>query len=357
MTLAEIEAELAKPEPFRDFDYPTESGGRAKGGAGTPTVTAVEAAQSEIEVELEEDLVADADLAQLIKEEAPTIELLDQQKVTYLKDEGAKGGLEVAFAVIKVLTPVIIKTLKRRANKTDHGLYPTVIEELLRELCLADLGAWVWTGIKDVALTMWEPNSVPVTEASHAGTYFFEKLAAYKQKQPSLVIDLIGHSAGSIVICHLLATVAQRHAGLKMRNIVLLAPACTMTLLTEEVVSKPERYEKFRMFTMHEDYESKDVLVPGLYTRSLLFFVSGALEGDEVQPLAGLERWLRASAPDDKGKLTKAHDFFNSALTERLVLSKTQATAAPGFRCEATSHGDFDNDLATRESLQFLIAK
>jgi hypothetical protein len=354
MTFAEIEAELHKPEPFADFDHPEASNGRAKGGAGVLSAATVDAERDLVEVELEQELLADPDLDRLVTRQAPTIALLDP-KIKTINATGAKGGVEIVAAVVKVLTPVIIRTLKRRAHKTDHGLYPTVIEELLRELCLANLGAWVWTGMKDAAQAMWSPNAHPITEASHVGTYFLEKLAALKQKRPALQMDVAGHSAGSIAICRMLAA-AQQHPGLKMRNIIFLAPGCTLDLFTAEIVAKPERFENFRMFTMHDDYESKDVLVPGLYTRSLVYFVSGVLEDEDPKPIAGLERWLRADAPDPKNNLAAARAFMNQAGKNRLVLSRTGDAAHKGLQCLAISHGDFDNEPQTLASLQFLLA-
>jgi hypothetical protein len=110
------------------------------------------------------------------------------------------------------------------------------------------------------------------------------------------------------------------------------------------------------MFTMHDDYESKDVLVPGLYTRSLVYFVSGVLEDEDPKPIAGLERWLRADAPDPKNNLAAARAFMNQAGKNRLVLSRTGDAAHKGLQCLAISHGDFDNEPQTLASLQFLLA-
>ncbi len=353
LSMPEIEAELAKPEPFADFDNPEYNLGGAKGGAGPLDEATIDAEQPQLEVELEEDLTADPALEALVTDEAPTIPLL-KEPLKEINPAGSKGGVEIVLVVAKVLVPVVIRTLKRRANKTDHGLYPTVMEELLREVCVADLGATVWNGMKNAAAAMWEPNAGPVTVDSHPGAYFLEKLAALKQKRPGLKVDLVGHSAGSIAICRMLAA-AQRYAGLKMRNIVLLAPGCTMELLYAELVSKPERFEKFRMFTMHDKFESADALVPGLYTRSLIYFVSGVLEDESPKPLAGLERWLWAAAPDAKGNLAPIRVFMAGA-EDRLVFSTTGEGALSGLRCLAISHGAFDNDETTLESVQYLIA-
>jgi hypothetical protein len=128
-----------------------------------------------------------------------------------------------------------------------------------------------------------------------------------------------------------------------------------MDLFYEQIVSKPERYENFYMFTMRDEYESKDVLVRGVYTRSLVYFVSGVLEDEVPKPLAGLERWMRADVLDRSGRLARIREFLNQGQGDRLILSKTEATALQGFQCDAISHGDFDNNPATLGSLRLII--
>ena len=59
---------------------------------------------------------------------------------------------------------------------------------------------------------------------------------------------------------------------------------------------------QFRMFTMTDDAERKDGLLPVVYPRSLLYFVSGLLEtgpdgkGEPGDPLVGLSTLLRPGA-------------------------------------------------------------
>jgi hypothetical protein len=354
LTDAEIQAELGKPAPFADFDFPEQSLGRAKGGAAVSSAM-LDAERPLIEEELEQDLIADTELGALVATEAANNPVLEDTLKDLDTAEAARGGLEVTLALAQLLLPVVLRSLQRHAKKLDHGLFPTVVEELLRQLHLADLGAWVWTSMKDLAQAMWAPNLGPVDANSRVGTYFLHRLAALKQKRPGLAIDLVGHSAGSIAICRLLAA-AGRYPGLKVRHVIFLAPGCTMGLFHDEVVSKPERFETFRMYTMHDDFETRDILVPGVYSRSLVYFVSGVLEDEVPKPIAGLERWLRDEAHDPRGILAPVRAFMRQAGADRLVLSKTADTAVAGLRSLAVAHGAFDDDSATLESLQALIA-
>jgi hypothetical protein len=256
---------------------------------------------------------------------------------------------------VKLLAKVAYAVILRFVRGRDHGLYPTVVEEVLRELYLADFGAWVWSGMKDVAGAMWATNQAPINDDAHVGSYFLDKLAAYQKSNPGLAVDLIGHSAGSIAICQMFRAAAHRGIALSVRNVIFLAPACTSELFHQEIVSHPQRFAAFRMFTMSDAYESKDQLVPGVYTRSLLYFISGVLEQEADVPLAGLQRDLSEKPPYDAANLISIATWLQDAGKNRIVLSVTSGST-PGLISASTTHGDFDDDPLTRESLKAIIA-
>ena len=229
------------------------------------------------------------------------------------------------------------------------------MEELVRELYLDDLGAWVWGGMKQAAAQMWLPNSGPLDADSHPGSLFLEQLAALQRERP-LRVDLVGHSAGSIAICELLRANAERGIGVKIRNIALLAPAVRSDLFHAQIVSHPERFERLRTYTMSDAYECQDSLVPYVYTRSLLYLISGILEPDQVDcPLAGMERYLSGDAPYDTQLLTDISTWICEPDRDRLALAVTSDQAPAGMRTESRKHGDFDEDPTTLDSLRQLI--
>jgi len=75
--------------------------------------------------------------------------------------------------------------------------------------------------------------------------------------------------------CNLPSSAYGRAGGpkVKVRNVLLLAPAARADLFYDEIVSKEDRYEALRIFTMSDNYECKDRLAGPLYTRSLLYFI------------------------------------------------------------------------------------
>jgi hypothetical protein len=338
---AEIEAELARERPFDDIDLAHPSG--AKGG-GVPASPQLE---HQVQAELELELSADPELRSLLAERRDGGELLRDELAAPVAP-GAKGPVSITSAAA-ALARVVVRCVGRWNAGRDHGFYPTLMEEAVRELYLDNFGAWAWGNMKEIAEQMWLPNGDELGPDSHPGTLFLEELAKLQQERPGLVVDLVGHSAGSIAICHLLEANAERGIGVRIRNIALLAPAVRSDLFHAAVLA-PEleqapRCERLRVFTMKDNYESRDMLVPYVYTRSLLYLISGVLEADQVDcPILGMERYLTQAAPYDDERLVAIGRWLGAPDADRLVLSVTDDDAPPGLRSRSEHHGDFDND-------------
>lgn len=348
---ADIEAELAKTDPFGALAF--QAG--AKGGAAPLGEGDLQTLRQEVEAELEEDLDGDADFQALLETEAPATPLLNQDALVATPADQQKGVVTLAKAA-KALAGITVRVTRRFFQERDHGFYPTVVEEILRELYVADLGEWVWGGMKTVAGQMWSPNDGLAGDDRHAGRYFLERLADV-QRQTGITVDLVGHSAGSIAICEMLRAAAKAQLDIKVRHILFLAPACRSDLFFEEVVKHKARYASFRSFTMLDSFETHDRLVNPIYTRSLLYFISGVLEPEVDAPLAGMERYLSGRKPYDDAVLSGVRAFLLEPGLSRLVLSVTGGTAGPGLQSASTSHGGFDDDDLTRASLAALIAE
>ena len=108
------------------------------------------------------------------------------------------------------------------------------------------------------------------------------------------------------------------------------------------------------MLTMHDDLETKDELLKKVYTRSLLYFISGALEHEADKLIAGIELQMRGQSPYDEPRSIEVQQFVHAHAMQRLVLSKTTG-AGPGLNSTSTSHGGFDDDPITRDSLSELL--
>lgn len=345
---AAIYAELNTHQPFEAY------GMKRLRAAGKSSIEEAINDEAELKAELEKAFRKDVESDESFKQ-AVELQKNKQSRTLQARSFVSSAGL------IKSLVNIAIRVIRRFTQKRDHDFYPTLIEEILREFYIAEIGAWVWDSMKVKSLEMWNTNTSPVTEHAFAGTYLLQKIAEYVTAHPGTTIDLIGHSAGSCAICHLLQRSAILHPDLKFRRIVLMAPACRVDLFDAELLSKPERYKALRIFTMRDENEKKDVLVPGLYTHSLLYLVSGILEeGGEGydEYILGMEKYYQDVLPYKNDPLLnriKAHIYKN--LPEQLVLSDTLSNALEGYRSTALKHGDFDSDTETLKSITYWLAQ
>ena len=99
------------------------------------------------------------------------------------------------------------------------------------------------------------------------------------------------------------------------------------------------------MFTMSKDYELHDTVTPA-YGKSLLYLICHALEEEKNEPILGLEESVRAD-----GDLSRRFGLGGAAAGDCSVVW-SQTTARSGPRASrSTTHGGFDNDVATMESV------
>jgi hypothetical protein len=268
-------------------------------------------------------------------------------------EEVAKGGLlTVAIVVAKIAFAV----LKRYYNKSHHDFYPTVMEEAFKLLYVNKIGTWGWTCMKEKAEEMFSGNENRTGDDLHAGTYFLKGLNThYLQRLASgkkFEIELIGHSAGSIVICNMLDSTMSDFNTLCYNNVFFLAPACR----TDYFLSKGKpamdqgHIKKFKLFTMKQENEKKDHCIPYVYTHSLLYMVSGLFEvPDTDAKIMGLhEQFSAGSRYANFPELNNLKAFIGS---NQLVLSDDVANPDASMRSNSFKHGDFDNDPVTLKSI------
>jgi hypothetical protein len=349
-----------------------------------------EAERRQLEKELEKDVDFQQEARAIAREALPTVAteldsskgvlarqrksaktLLSPAVVQELEVEtskGAKGVLSTASLILRAGS-ILVHVVRRLRARRGHGIYPTVVEEILRELYLANVGAEIWYQMKR------ETADSFVDDGSAKGGRLFIKelrrqLAAGKRPQ----ITLVGHSTGAVFILNLLRYVyAQRQAtpaewpeDFAFEHIVFLAPACDFSHLRETIEQHRGLFHHFRMFAMHEEKESADVLVPGIYTRSLLYFVSGVVERETDGkcaydlPIVGMERYYEQKDVYDQPEIAVARAFL--AESARHAVWSVTDQGDDGLLANAVSHGGFDDTDAvppaknlTMLSVQHLI--
>jgi hypothetical protein len=275
-----------------------------------------------------------------------------------------EGGEEEAFITAAsawgFAGKVLVAIGRRFARGTHHGFLATVLEELYRHLYLDKIGRFLWDGMKQSAANAYADNPAgPATADFHGGALFLELLRDHIATHGPLKINLIGHSAGSIHICHFVQKAAALlEPEFRFENVIFLAPACDFDLFVNSIVRHEAQINTFRLFTMDDERERADTLVPLLpfiYPHSILYLVSGLLEQVPDRPLLGLARHLLREQTGDP--VRKGQEYLRRS--DGIVLAPARRESAPpGARADFHSHAGAkgpNHDFLTLSSLAHLI--
>ncbi len=175
-----------------------------------------------------------------------------------------------------------------------------------------------------------------------------------------LQIHLIGHSAGSILLGHLLSATARR--GLPQEHLAsvhLYAPACTVQFANQHYAAQPALMKRLHLDMLSDRVERNDNVV-AIYRKSLLYMVSNALEVDLRTPLLGMANvldpdyagWDGTSSVSaalrqwrgalDSAGLSVGHGI--DLLDRDKIFNAVGANGSPLQQISA-AHGSFDNDV------------
>jgi hypothetical protein len=174
-----------------------------------------------------------------------------------------------------------------------------------------------------------------------------------KSQRPE--IHLMGHSAGAIMQGHFLS--AMKTQDLKASSVQLWAPACTVAFATAKYGSafanKVADPKTTLIDVLSDANELSDPCVPVLYSKSLLYLVSRALEPDHKTPVLGMQRaWPNWSAGADfMDGAQRILDNWGAA-SKGVVLGPSITETEVPIRHEtnkdetiSAGHGSFDNNL------------
>ncbi len=173
-------------------------------------------------------------------------------------------------------------------------------------------------------------------------------LAELKNKLPDVELHLAGHSAGSIVLGHLLS----QAQNLSASTLTLFAPACTVEFANkhygEAIRGGRVALSNFYVDIMNDERELADTVGP--YGKSLLYLVSRALENYHKMPLLGMEGAWNKSLKN----IWARDPLTQSAIDNWLQISKGATLRLHDKKREFVStgqsqirlaHGSFDNDV------------
>jgi hypothetical protein len=252
------------------------------------------------------------------------------------------------YKIAKFVAKVVIAVIKRHWNGRDHGAYLTIVEEVLRAAYLDRVGEMVWRMMKKDTADAFGAEKDCV---GRAVINCLVRLA--KERKTFSRVCLIGHSTGAIYINHFLGHAAAALPDLKF-DIIFLAPANRFEDFDKVLAKHPSSIANFRMFAMTDELEAQDQLLSIIYPRSLLYFLSGVLEGEADVPIMGMQRFL-------VGKEVFVEPEFAAVQRARTWLAQSDravwsiSTRGDGLNSKSRKHGDFDDDEPTVQSVVRLL--
>ncbi|WP_077489643.1 caspase family protein [Sinomonas mesophila] len=197
-------------------------------------------------------------------------------------------------------------------------------------------GERVWGQMKEYARA---------ASADGGGASFFaDQLGTFMTDNPgALTVHAVGHSAGSIFHSHFIP-VALKAGVRKVETVSLLAPAVRTDLFKATLLREVDAgIGKLSMFTMTDELERADNCVR-VYGKSLLYLVRAAFEPGVGDPILGLQDSVRADA--------ELREWFAEPGSESSAeVVWAHADQGPFSSTDASSHGAFDDDPATMESV------
>ena len=218
------------------------------------------------------------------------------------------------------------------------------------ELTVAALGTAMWREMKENArLASKHPDGLGAMEL--VARYALAALAAHPPAERARwEIHVVGHSAGSIFAAHALKHLVQLGAALK--SIQFLAPAITVEDFKAFVAPLVEQRScpLPSLYNLSDAAERAETLGP--YGKSLLYLVSNAFEGQRCKPLLGMTRFLQG---DEQGRRSDVDaelaKLYAKKIDGRPALVISGAHRNPGSACQSVTHGGFDADPDTMNSV------
>ena len=170
----------------------------------------------------------------------------------------------------------------------------------------------------------------------------FQQSDVVKQNRPYR-LHLIGHSAGAIVhsyLIHRLFEVSQGRQAFETVN--FMAPAVRVDVFEKLVdpVFRSRKINRYNQFELADKFELDDPTCRPIlgYDNSLLYLVSQSFEGEKKVPILGMEKYFTKVMAD--GELPR---------------SRVKVFTSPGPDSQSTTHGGFDDDPTTMNSIINLI--
>ena len=218
---------------------------------------------------------------------------------------------------------------KRKVDERTRGL--SDYSDRLIEKMARPVGRAIWREMKNDARTPFE-DGMAGTETIRA---FLEAFSRPGTKRKAL--HLVGHSTGAILLAALLKALGEEDDPPDVGTCSLMAPACTHEVFDSVYRpllkdAGPVRIGYLTIYNLADDLEQGDEVTP-FYRKSLLYLVSNAFEDSPPARILGMQKF--------KGDLDPG----------RFTIQVSRGKGTPEARTASTTHGGFDNDPVTMNSI------
>ncbi|GEM_PF-194191 len=216
------------------------------------------------------------------------------------------------------------------------------------EISLAKPGQAFWNEMKENArLASLSPDGA----IQIASRYVSESLKlAGALKADQWEIHVVAHSAGSIFSAYAIPTILS--LGLPLKTVQFLAPAISMDEFAGTLMPLiyGGRCPLPSMYILDDETEKRDT-VSRLYGHSLLYLVSNAFESRREMPILGMQKFLDPGMYEPQEPEIRAIQNVYRSNPKQLIVSNSRNDG----RSSSRTHGGFDNDLSTMNSVLRVI--
>jgi hypothetical protein len=267
---------------------------------------------------------------------------LSASRIAALKEGHKRNGIYPFHIVYDTGLGEEVKDSVLRAGRRSEGIADRLQEniadfsdKLLEDTLRAPVTA-IWEEIKRGARMPFET----VAPGKPSDGSFVIQTFAETLKAAPMKIHLVGHSTGAIILGHLMKALDALQMPDLIASCSLMAPACTIDFYNEHYaprLGKPvkgsmlTRLPALDVYNLDAQREMEDT-VGLVYRKSLLYLVSNALERQKAKPLLGME-------------------IFAKKLPSTTGLKLIYSDGQTGNITRSTTHGGFDNDIYTMNSI------
>ncbi len=240
--------------------------------------------------------------------------------------------------LFETIGQILQGTRQRAAAAGARDIFDVTTDPLVEAAARKLGGEKIWSGMK---------RSAELASNDDGGArYVADKLKQFCDAHHGEVeLSAVGHSAGAIFHAHFVP-LALNLGVPPFQSVQFLAPAIRVDTFQQRLAGRVGNgINQLNIFTMAKDWEKADNCAQ-VYRKSLLYLIYHALEPEAKTPLLGLEESLRADQQLTALFGLGGHQPHNG----EVIFAKSKTTTGRNATT-STSHGGFDDDAATMNSV------